>query len=639
MRISSLLTAGAIFIAAGAVSYFGATRAANFIETRTVEDLSRALNAEGYDWVRVHANGLLVYLEGTGSDEAARFKALTVANGIVDAARVVDDMNVVDAEGITPPTFAIEILRNGDGVSLIGLVPTSTNRDDVVKTITKLADGAEVTDMLDSADHPTPDGWDNALAFGLTALELLPKSKISISANTVSVTAISGSPEEKQALEKKLSRAAPKSIKLELNISSPRPVITPFTLRYVVDESGSRFDACSADTEKSRAAIIAAAIKAGVKGDIDCTIGLGVPTPSWKDAVITGISALENLGGGTLTFSDADVTLVGQDSTDHTKFERVASELEADLPELFSLHSVLPKPVVIDGTGGDSGPPEFIATLSPEGDVQLRGRVTDERLRAAIESFSKAEFGVENIYSATLLDDKLPDGWPIRVLAGIEALSELDNGAVIVQQSFVQIRGKTGNPEARANIASLLSEKLGDSENYSIDVDYVKRLDPVASLPTPKECVLDINGILAEQKISFAPGSAEIDSEGLKIIGKIAAILRKCPEFKMEIAGHTDSQGREEMNQALSQSRAQAVLNALMARRVLTGSITAKGYGESAPISSNDTEAGRENNRRIEFTLIEPKKPAPEQETTLEQLETAAPEPKPATTETPDEQN
>ena len=72
----------------------------------------------------------------------------------------------------------------------------------------------------------------------------------------------------------------------------------------------------------------------------------------------------------------------------------------------------------------------------------------------------------------------------------------------------------------------------------------------------------------------------------------------------MEIAGHTDSQGREEMNQSLSQSRAEAVLQALMARRVLTSNLSAKGYGESRPIADNDTEDGREENRRIEFTII-----------------------------------
>jgi OOP family OmpA-OmpF porin len=100
----------------------------------------------------------------------------------------------------------------------------------------------------------------------------------------------------------------------------------------------------------------------------------------------------------------------------------------------------------------------------------------------------------------------------------------------------------------------------------------------------------------------------------------IAEILKKCGDLLLEIQGHTDSQGREEMNLALSQSRAQSVLNELRARRVLTASFTAKGYGEARPIQDNDTEAGREANRRIEFRLIRPKASKPEGETTLETI-------------------
>ena len=84
----------------------------------------------------------------------------------------------------------------------------------------------------------------------------------------------------------------------------------------------------------------------------------------------------------------------------------------------------------------------------------------------------------------------------------------------------------------------------------------------------------------------------------------------------MEVGGHTDSQGREIMNLALSQSRAEAVVNALLARRVLTSNLTAKGYGETQPIADNSTEDGRNANRRIEFKLIKPEETADSAETT-----------------------
>ena len=84
--------------------------------------------------------------------------------------------------------------------------------------------------------------------------------------------------------------------------------------------------------------------------------------------------------------------------------------------------------------------------------------------------------------------------------------------------------------------------------------------------------------------------------------------MADCEYVPMEVAGHTDSQGREIMNKELSQARADAVVNALLARRVLTSNMRAVGYGEEFPIADNDTEEGREANRRIEFTLREVKR-------------------------------
>jgi len=107
-------------------------------------------------------------------------------------------------------------------------------------------------------------------------------------------------------------------------------------------------------------------------------------------------------------------------------------------------------------------------------------------------------------------------------------------------------------------------------------------------------------------------------------------VFKTCGEIPLEIAGHTDSQGREEMNQKLSQSRAQAVLVELQRRRILTSSFVAKGYGESQPIAPNDTEDGRETNRRIEFNLIH-------DQTNLQPDDLAKPQSQPK--EAADEQN
>ncbi|WP_424942335.1 OmpA family protein [Aliiroseovarius crassostreae] len=605
MRLTPTILTPGLFAIAALLSLFGARVAVTAIESISADSVRDELVLQGYEWSQVQADGLKVVVSGTAPSETDRFRAISAAGTVVDAARVIDNMQVPAAEAIQPPKFSLEILRNDSGISLIGLIPADSDRDGLNAEIKGIAGRGSVTDLMGVADHPVPKNWEEALEFAVTALETLPRAKISMDANRVSITAVADSIEQKTTWERALKRAAPRNLLLLMDISAPRPVITPFTLRFIIDEQGPRFDACSAHDTVGRAKIVSAAVRAGLISGTECTIGLGVPSADWPEAVQAGIDAVAKLEGGSITFSDADVTLVAPAGTAQSEFDRVVGELEADLPSLYSLHSVLPEVVKIDGSGEGDGPPEFVATLSPEGQVQLRGRLTDDIQRAATESVARAQFGVGAVYAATRLDPELPAGWPTRVLAGLEALGHLNNGAVVVQPDVVVVRGNTGDPDASATISRILAEKLGASQNYQVNVVYKEALDPVLGLPTPQECVAEINLMLAESKITFAPGSANIEASAADTLDKIAELLKTCGDVRMEIAGYTDSQGREEMNRNLSQSRAQAVLTALLARRVLTSNLAAKGYGEEDPIAGNDTEEGREANRRIEFHLLE----------------------------------
>ncbi|MEZ5715321.1 MAG: OmpA family protein [Paracoccaceae bacterium] len=615
MRLSAIAIIAATFLAAAVASLLAARSAVTLIEENSEIGVRQALDRKTLTWAEVHADGLRVYLTGTAPSEADRFLAISTAGEVVDAARVVDRFQMAATKSLTPPRFSIEILRNDTGISLIGLIPAESNREALLKDLHAIA-GDDVADLLEVADYPVPAGWDAALAYGLRSLRSLPRSKISIDADHVAITAMSDSPEAKRKLESDLTRAAPEGLKVALEISAPRPVITPFSLRFLIDETGARFDSCSADTADARDRILRAAAQAGLDGKAQCVIGLGVPSPNWSTAAEMAIGALAKLGGGSVTFADADITLVAREGTDQSVFDTQVGELENTLPEVFTLHAVLPKPEAAKETGT----PEFVATLSPEGLVQLRGRVSDELLRETAVSFARARFGSTTVHSSARLDENLPRDWPVRVLAALDALAQLSNGAVTVTPDDLTISGNTGNPDANAAIARLLSEKLGEAQKFAIDVTYQKKLDPVAGLPTPEECIADIKAVQAERKISFEPGSDTIDGPSRKSVEAIAAILKKCGPVKLEIAGHTDSQGREVMNQQLSQARAQAVLNGLRELRVLTSSFSAVGYGETEPIAENDTEEGREANRRIEFTLIRPK-PVTERETALDSLE------------------
>ncbi len=103
--------------------------------------------------------------------------------------------------------------------------------------------------------------------------------------------------------------------------------------------------------------------------------------------------------------------------------------------------------------------------------------------------------------------------------------------------------------------------------------------------------------------ILFDTGKSTIKSQSAEVLTDIIKILNEYPNSKFTVEGHTDSVGSETLNQRLSDSRANAVKEYLVENGIDAFRLSALGYGESKPIDSNKTRAGRANNRRVEINL------------------------------------
>jgi len=101
--------------------------------------------------------------------------------------------------------------------------------------------------------------------------------------------------------------------------------------------------------------------------------------------------------------------------------------------------------------------------------------------------------------------------------------------------------------------------------------------------------------------INFETGKADIKPESQKIIDQIVEMLQKNPSLKVSIEGHTDNVGTKEFNQKLSDERAKAVMNAIIAKGIDKNRLSSKGWGQTKPIADNNTEEGRAKNRRVEI--------------------------------------
>ena len=125
--------------------------------------------------------------------------------------------------------------------------------------------------------------------------------------------------------------------------------------------------------------------------------------------------------------------------------------------------------------------------------------------------------------------------------------------------------------------------------------------------PEPKRVEVREDKIVINEKIQFEFNKARILPESDSLLAEIAKVIKENPQIKkIRIEGHASSEGNDDYNLKLSQKRAEAVRKWLVDRGGIPADmLVAKGYGETRPIASNDTEEGREKNRRVEFTILE----------------------------------
>ena len=115
---------------------------------------------------------------------------------------------------------------------------------------------------------------------------------------------------------------------------------------------------------------------------------------------------------------------------------------------------------------------------------------------------------------------------------------------------------------------------------------------------------IEVGQSIILRNIFFDFDKATIRSESANELDRLIKLLNENPTLKIELGSHTDSKGSDEYNQKLSQSRSQSVVTYLIGKGISTDRLVAKGYGETVPVATNDTEAGRQENRRTEFKIL-----------------------------------
>lgn len=166
------------------------------------------------------------------------------------------------------------------------------------------------------------------------------------------------------------------------------------------------------------------------------------------------------------------------------------------------------------------------------------------------------------------------------------------------------IGGDTKSTLIGAGIGAALGGVAGGSiARYMDNQQTALNQEFAASDAASVQRTADVLAVTFKSDVLFDVGSATLKAGAYTEIDRVANVLLQYPQTTIQIAGHTDSTGSEELNQKLSERRALSVLNALVNQGVAPARMRALGFGEGQPIADNNTPEGRQLNRRVVVTI------------------------------------
>lgn len=269
--------------------------------------------------------------------------------------------------------------------------------------------------------------------------------------------------------------------------------------------------------------------------------------------------------------------------------EAIAAAL-ANLPEGFSLaENTVKAPAYI-----------FQAAKDPvAGTLTLTGVVPDNNAHAAVLAAVQRRFFNEKVVDNLKASIGAPSNFTAGVLTALGELSRLSTGALVISDRSVSLTGAAFYAGAVDQIRATLAGQIPQGWQAASELS----VKPAAGNVDPQICQQLFTDMLGKGKILFESGRAAIERDSVGLLDNLVDVAMRCPSATITIAGHTDSDGDDAANLALSDRRARAVADYLAKAGIASDHLKAVGFGRTQPIASNDTDEGKAQNRRIEFTV------------------------------------
>jgi len=241
-----------------------------------------------------------------------------------------------------------------------------------------------------------------------------------------------------------------------------------------------------------------------------------------------------------------------------------------------------------------------------------------EEARASVENAS-SDPDVESFASVRLDEAKAALRRAEAAWQADEDEAEVEHLAYLARQRAAIARARADERKAQQQIAALGDERQEiqlEARTREVETarqaaaeaarqaeELQKQLEQLQAEQTERGLVLTLGDIL------FDVDRAELTPGGEQQVARVADFLREFPERDVLIEGHTDAMGEDEYNRQLSQRRAEAIEDFLISQGIDPRRIVSRGYGEQYPVASNESSAGRQQNRRVEIVILKEGKP------------------------------
>lgn len=490
----------------------------------------------------------------------------------------------------------------GGAVIFDGYAPDETLR-------TKLAALPNANTQWLRLGSGAPETYDAALDWGLSILDRLAEGRFALRDNAVTLTGIARSEDDFLAATNAVATETPAGLVLtQADIAAPAAESYLWSAQKNADGSLLLSGMVpNPDVEKILLA------SAGSAAKTDFQFASGQPD-GFQSSARSGIALLQRLQEGRVSLDGEAWVLLGNAGTEADK---AAIEADFERQKLaasgWSLAVAAPQglPAVINAAVDSEY--RFSATRPSEGTIIFDGQVPAE---PALRFFGAISGG--NI-DAVSITDGAPPHFILRAEAGVRALMLLAEGTLRFSEGNWSLSGTAKDAATRDAAINALGDAA--AESWSTDIALVAQAAPVqtaapsfaAAVPVASSsatkgaaCEAPLAEFSARNAIRFRSGAAIITPESAPALDLLATDLRACPENKIHVEGHTDSDGAEQLNLALSVARAESVVAALIERGIAPERLYAVGYGESSPIGDNATAEGKALNRRIVVKIAEP---------------------------------